>query len=525
VTLSSAEASPQGGLFDLGIPAGSFSDAFGLSADGSIAVGWASRAGGLDAAFRWTATGGAQDLMGGAHLRTAALGVSADGRFVHGVAFFHTGRQAFRWSATTGFERLGSLGANAGQMYTTSAPRAISADGSVIVGWSLTPQGDPQAFRWTQATGLVDLGTFGGRFSEALGVSADGNVVVGTSGTASSLIRGFRWEASTGMVDLGTLGGSNTVVSAVNADGTVITGSSLISPGVVFAFRWTAATGMVNIGTTGSAGSAGAAISADGNAIVGDTSNGTSPLPRAFHWTAATGMVQLGTLGGSYSRATAISADGRVVVGTSPGSIGPFERAFRWSASTGMLDLGTYGGESSVPRGINADGSVIVGSSFPAGGNAPRAFRWELGATVAIGDRYCQNGIANSSGRPGRLEVHGNNAISANDCLLVASQLPPQVLGLFLASMTQDTVPALGGGQGTLCLGGAIGRFAAPGQIQITGAAGSFDLVLDLAALPLPSGLVAAASGESWYFQAWHRDTLAWVTSSNLTDAVGVTYR
>jgi probable HAF family extracellular repeat protein len=44
------------------LPGGSWSEATGVSADGSVVVGWAKNAAGQQRAFRWTAARGMQDL-------------------------------------------------------------------------------------------------------------------------------------------------------------------------------------------------------------------------------------------------------------------------------------------------------------------------------------------------------------------------------------------------------------------------------------------------------------------------------
>jgi probable HAF family extracellular repeat protein len=76
---------------DLGTLGGSWSTAYGVSADGAVVVGGAENAAGQDRAFRWTASGGMQDL--------------------------------------------GTLGGNWSEAY------GVSADGAVVVGWAATPQG------------------------------------------------------------------------------------------------------------------------------------------------------------------------------------------------------------------------------------------------------------------------------------------------------------------------------------------------------------------------------------------------
>ena len=58
------------------------------------------------------------------------------------------------------------------------------------------------------AQSMTDLGTLGGNYSYANLVSADGSVVVGFSYDSSSQGRAFRWTSAGGMTDLGTLGGN-----------------------------------------------------------------------------------------------------------------------------------------------------------------------------------------------------------------------------------------------------------------------------------------------------------------------------
>lgn len=138
----------------------------------------------------------------------------------------------------------------------------------------------------------------------------------------------------------------------------------------------------------------------------------------------------------------------------------------------------------------------------------------------AIGTPYCTPATPNSTGDAGRLSVLGfPGAASQGFVHLAASSLPAGSTGYFLASRLQASVANPGGSQGTLCLGGAIGRFVGPGQVQAADAGGRMALSVDLSSLPQPTGAVAAAAGEAWNFQAWYRDANPGPTS-NFSSAV-----
>jgi probable HAF family extracellular repeat protein len=87
---------------------------------------------------------------------------------------------------------------------TSSLANAVN-ESSQVVGSSGTADGD-HPFSWTQAGGMVDLGTLGGSEGAATAVNASGEVV-GLAGTADGGNHAFSWTQVGGMVDLGTLGG------------------------------------------------------------------------------------------------------------------------------------------------------------------------------------------------------------------------------------------------------------------------------------------------------------------------------
>ena len=127
----------------------------------------------------------------------------------------------------------------------------------------------------------------------------------------------------------------------------------------------------------------------------------------------------------------------------------------------------------------------------------------------------------NSSGASATISAFGTTDLAQNDVTVVASDVPAGQFGIFLNSTTSTSTPL---GAGFLCLGGQIGRFNGLSQIQQAGAAGEFELRLDLTQVPTPSALVAVQSGETWYYQAWFRDVQGGVATSDLSDAVRVEF-
>lgn len=135
-----------------------------------------------------------------------------------------------------------------------------------------------------------------------------------------------------------------------------------------------------------------------------------------------------------------------------------------------------------------------------------------------IGSAFCGPAPATSTGGPARMSAEGSDRVQDNDVTLVASGLPSNVFGLFVAGPSQGFVPSLAGGDGNLCLGGPLARFN--GSLQNSGASGSLTHPIDLQSIPLFPAM-AAQPGETWYFQAWFRDSNPTATS-NLSDGLAL---
>lgn len=102
------------------------------------------------------------------------------------------------------------------------------------------------AFRWTQATGMVQLNTPGNAISNAVAISLDGGTIVGTMNGNNGLSQAVRWNGGSAIL-LETLPGTTSSgAAAVSGNGGVIVGSVNYSGGAE-AFRWTQAGGMQTV--------------------------------------------------------------------------------------------------------------------------------------------------------------------------------------------------------------------------------------------------------------------------------------
>ncbi len=414
-----------------------------------------------------------------------AFGVSADGGVVVGYASLTPpiAYEGFRWTPAGGMVALGVLGAGVpGVVQTNSIAQAVSADGTVIVGESTDGTNGGQAFRWTQATGMVGLGFVGNsgyRYSAATGVSTDGSVVVGSSTYSGNYEQAFRWTQAGGTVGLGFLNSSiaspNSAASGVSGDGTIVVGNSYYATNQYEAIRWTQATGMTGLGFVGGGGSSpyssAYGISQDGTVIVGyssDASNATQP----FRWTQSGGIVGLGLIGGGgtthYGYANATNADGSIVVGSSSNATNVYE-AFRWTQATGIQSLNVLlknvgvnlgGWTLNSANAITPDGQIIVGYGTDSTHHSEAYLvRYSDGNAGPIGGMTTPASIVNSVNMLGL----GRNAIMEQE-------------HGFAAPLLGDNGPITGGGGDDAGIfaavgsasGGASGRKSLGGGFSVT---------------------------------------------------------
>jgi probable HAF family extracellular repeat protein len=260
---------------------------------------------------------------------------------------------------------LGALGNPYGGYSSTVG---INASGLVAGSATALSSGVQNAFVWTSAGGMVNLGDLGGGYSSASALN-DAGQVVGTSSTPRGEQHAFLWSAAAGMMDLGHLGGHNSNASFINASGHVA-GVSTTASWQSHPFFWSPATGMVDLfGSANLQYSGLIGLSPSGN-VAGNV--WTSSGLQAFFWSAATGMVVLGDFGGRNTYAQAVNDSGHVI-GTSYSDTG-IAHAFFWSVATGMVDLANPDDTRSNAIGLNNSGQVVLTHNTPTGQS--HAFLW-----------------------------------------------------------------------------------------------------------------------------------------------------
>jgi uncharacterized membrane protein len=339
--------------------------------------------------------------------RPGATAISADGLTVIGTS-------AWMWTAAGGFVDLYE------PISISMTPKAVSADGSVIVGNAVINGTDRLAFRWTAETGPVPIGDLPGGLLHSWcdGVSHAGDVIAGASKSEASgqMPEACRWSEAEGMEALGTWesGAEYSESLAVSGDGATL-GGRLTGTWIDDAFVWTRETGVRTFQSLTGArvpGGKVTAISYSGDVLVG--AGGHSLGREAFRWSSTDGMQWLGALApiALSSESTAVSADGTVVVGTCHVHGTPAQRAFLWTSQAGMRDikdvleqdagLDLTGWNLTIATGISSNGRVIVGNGVtPAGNQASWIAR--LGAPGCDGD------------------VNGDGATNAADFVVLAA--------------------------------------------------------------------------------------------------------
>ncbi len=191
-----------------------------------------------------------------------------------------------------------------------------------------------------------------------------------------------------------------------------------------------------------------------------------------------------------------------------------------------------FGGLSPFPGIVVAAESLgLATMRTPTGANIPddlnaadilehRPTLFETTFCVCDTSAPCGNtdptwGCSNSTGSGASLVASGDSSVSGN-LSLTASNMPTSQFGVGIIAPSTMVMPFR---DGKLCLTGGIVRLG----IRGTGGAGSFTFS-NTVALAAARG-VAIAPGDTWYFQAWYRDSAGPCSyGSNLTNGVEVLF-
>jgi probable HAF family extracellular repeat protein len=225
----------------------------GVSADGSTIVSTVADSTGIFSAARWTDQRSDWQNLGGLAGQSSpdgvqistGWGVSSDGSMAVGLGW-HTNykAEAFQWSEATGMVGLGQP-AN-----RSSRASAISSDASTVVGFFEHPSfGYRRPVRWVGG-GEPDLFLGADLPGEALAANSDGSVIVGAASLSGSGNHAFLYSDATGVQDLGIIGDdpfglSQSVASAVSDNNSVVGWVGDIFNGSPQGFVWIPEDGMM----------------------------------------------------------------------------------------------------------------------------------------------------------------------------------------------------------------------------------------------------------------------------------------
>jgi uncharacterized membrane protein len=294
-------------IFDGGYP-------LAVSYDGSVVAG--NLASGGFGPFRWTQATGPASLGRVTHVGGGGMpGISADGtKVASSIASLDSSYTTQGlWTLGTGWQELmpPSPPDGANQDGTFGNVYGFSGDGNTVVGLYPRTTGRMHASKWTQATGVVDLGgTISSQASRANGVNYDGSVIVGWVETPTGPWRPAAWD-----------------------NGSLVLLSKYVD---------------TSIAGSGEA----RAVNPSGDIIVGFMSDSASKQRAATMWKRVGGVFGppqvLGWVDGTTPEyginiANGVSSNGRIVVGYCSYDGDPFyTTGFVWTQETGVVDVNVF---------------------------------------------------------------------------------------------------------------------------------------------------------------------------------------
>lgn len=306
-----------------------------------------------------------------------------------------TAGKIFTWTQTEGLVQIGSVDSSVAGIPT------ISSNGTVVAatyinsatGVNEISTYDVASSTWTNRGAFPATGSGGGH-SSSWGMSADGSTVVGLGLFSASLGHAVKWTQAGGLIDLGSIvNGSSSRANGVNSDGSVIVGWQDLANGARRGAKWV--NGIQTFITDNNGNNVGEAfgVSADGNIIIG-----THAL-KPYVWDSVTGLTTITHPNSSATfrgAATCISSDGSKVLGYYRIFNGPpmGGEGFIWTKTGGRINLNDYvtslgiatnGITLGFPAAISQDGTKIAGTGMNAS-NIPVAFYLDLSRYLSVHD-------------------------------------------------------------------------------------------------------------------------------------------
>lgn len=273
----------------------------------------------------------------------------------------------FVWDASSGMNDIGSLGGRWTQ------PQDIN-DKGWIVGHEYVEEDVNHAFLWTEADGMVDLGTFGGKESYAFGLNNDG-IIVGKAQEQDGTWRACVWDEGKEIRKLEAPGSSESSANAINEAG-LIAGHIRTSTGSSHAVLWNPEGELRDIGGFGGWRIYPVDINNSGMVLVE-----AEPDPyvtgefRAFIWTSGEGFMEIEGFGGELTRGWALNNHGQMV-----------------GAGEGWWELPSLRVENYVVKSFSmiSEGLGELADRF-LGGTGAVAFLWEEGNLTRLTNRMTEN--------------------------------------------------------------------------------------------------------------------------------------
>lgn len=276
---------------------------------------------------------------------TVVAGTSADGIF-----------DAIRWTEENG---MVNLGMSSGQVLGRGGGvTGMSADGERVAYTTITEDSlYVTSSLWTKGEGWQEVmpppppggGVFDGGYGATWGLSGDGNTVVGLfwlPGNGGDSAHAFSWTEAEGIIDLGSNGYSSRA-NNTNHDGSVVVGWAGSAIGAWQPAVWENGTMTIVSATTVSCMLSG--VTRDGNILLGKDYNEDSEFIEASFWsrTDSGWQVQhLGVLPGTYigsgqSHAEEATANGSVIVGSNR-LVNNIFAGFVWTFEQGIVHANDY---------------------------------------------------------------------------------------------------------------------------------------------------------------------------------------